>query len=77
MSDKIFKISLKYLHPIDAGFHYNAYNILPFFKEQNYTPNHLTTFSIIFGLSSCYSLYRGYPILTICLSIMSYFFEIH
>lgn len=76
MSHNLFKISLKYLHPIDAGFHYSAYNIMPYFKERNYTPNQLTTCSFIYGLISCYFLYIGYPILTICLSLISYFFDV-
>ena len=75
MSDNIFKIALKYLHPLDVGFSINAYKSLPFFKKMELTPNDLTGMSIIFGLLSVIFLYRKNPYLASVCSIISYFFD--
>ena len=75
-SHQIFKVGLKDLHPIDAAVHYNAYRLLPMFKKLNYTPNDLTTESIICGLFSVCFLYRGNAYLAVLSSFMSYFFDV-
>ena len=76
MSNHLFKINLKHLHPIDVGMYYNAYNISSTLKKYNVTPNNITTLCAFYGILSCYSLYNGYKYTAIFLSIVSYFFDV-
>ena len=70
------KIKLNKENPIDL-FLLNISNILnPYFYYSNHTPNTITTYSFIFGLLSCYFLYKGNTGLFALSFIISYFFDI-
>ena len=75
MSDKLFKMKLEHMHPLEAGVYINAYNDLPIFKELNLTPNHITTISVFFGIISLYNLWKGNAILAIIFSYISYYYD--
>ena len=47
-----------------------------FLYYTNHTPNMLTTYSFIFGLLSCYFLYKGNVNLFALLFVISYFFDV-
>jgi len=75
MSDELFKMRLKHMHPLEAGIYINAYKELPKMKNMNMTPNQITTISIIFGVISLYNLWQGNPILTIIFSYISFYYD--
>lgn len=62
-------------NPIDNVLISLADYLCPFFKKTGHTPNMITTYSLLFGLLSMWSLYKGY-IWSFAISYMiSYFFD--
>ena len=49
--------------------------ISPYFHKMNFTPNGITTLSLITGLLSCYFLHKNKPFLSVSLLFLSYFFD--
>ena len=49
--------------------------ISPYFNKMNFTPNGITTLSLITGLLSCYFLHKNKPFLSVSLLFLSYFFD--
>jgi phosphatidylglycerophosphate synthase len=49
--------------------------IAPFFKKLHFTPNGITTLSLIFGLLSIISLYYGHVVLCVIFYFISYIFD--
>ena len=50
--------------------------LCPFFKSLNFTPNGITTLSLIFGLLSVYFLYKGKLYLFALTYFVSYYFDV-
>ena len=48
----------------------------PFFKKLNFTPNTLTTFSLVLGLLTCYTFYKKKYKLSAILLFSSYIFDV-
>lgn len=70
------KIPNKFENPIDIGLANLANKIKPFFYSLNFTPNHITTISVIFAICCIYSLYKEQYILSSIMLLLSYFFDI-
>ena len=69
------KLDPKYNNPIDNKLYHLAKILNPYFHSLHFTPNGLTTLSLIFGLISCYFLYHNQFVpfaLTYCIS---YYFD--
>lgn len=49
--------------------------VSPFFHKLNFTPNGITTLSLITGLLSCYFLHKNKPYLSVSFLLLSYFFD--
>ena len=49
--------------------------ISPYFHKMNFTPNGITTLSLITGLLSCYFLHKNKPFLSVSLLFLPYFFD--
>ena len=49
--------------------------LCPLFKALHFTPNGITTISLVFGLLSAYLLYKGHPYLFGITFFISYFFD--
>jgi phosphatidylglycerophosphate synthase len=62
-------------NPIDNILLIFAEMFCPFFKSLNFTPNGLTTLSLIFGLCSVYALYIGKIYTFALFYFISYFFD--
>ena len=45
--------------PIDNIMYKLCEQLSPYFKNTNHTPNMITTYSLVFGLLACYSLYES------------------
>lgn len=61
-------------NPIDNVFIYLSEIMNPVYRKLNFTPNILTTFSLIFGILASLALYEGFYVISgICLLIMYYF----
>jgi hypothetical protein len=50
--------------------------VCPFFKKIGFTPNGITTLSLIFGIASAYYLYKGKIYMFALLYTISYFFDV-
>jgi len=69
------KIAREYENPIDNLIIDAVDMLCPAFKKLNFTPNGITTLSMIFGLLSIYFLYKGHPYLFGVTYFISYFFD--
>lgn len=69
------KIEKQYENPIDNINIDIASWMCPFFKKLGFTPNGITTISLIFGLLSIYLLYKGHIWLFAITFYLSYFFD--
>lgn len=69
------KIPAKYENPLDHILISIADKICPTFKKFGFTPNMITTLSLIFGLFAIVFLWKGYLVLFIVFYIISYFFD--
>ena len=49
--------------------------VSPFFHKLNFTPNGITTLSLITGLLSCYFLHKNSPYMSVSFLLLSYFFD--
>lgn len=63
------------INPIDKVFNILVDYFNPIFYKIGFTPNILTTFSLLFGLISMYYFYFDKNILAACLFIINYFFD--
>lgn len=70
------KIPNKFENPIDILLSKLADKISPYFYSLNFTPNHITTMSVIFSICCIYTLYKEYYILSSIMLLLSYFFDI-
>lgn len=61
--------------PIDNILYYLIEKIEYKFKELNFTPNIITTISLIFGLLSSFLLYNNYYLVSSILYFVAYFFD--
>jgi phosphatidylglycerophosphate synthase len=69
------KIPETYDNPIDNYLLKIVEKVTPFFRKMKLTPNDLTSFSLLFGISSIYFIYKGNYILGSILYLVSYFFD--
>lgn len=46
-----------------------------YYKKLDYTPNVLTTYSLVFGLMSAYFFYYSHNLIAICLFIIAYYYD--
>ena len=69
------KIEEKYENPFDNIIIDFAEKINPIFKKFNFTPNMLTTLSLIFGILSPYFIYIKYYNLAAFFYLLSYMFD--
>jgi phosphatidylglycerophosphate synthase len=69
------KIDRKYENPIDNIFIDIGEICNPLWKRLNFTPNTLTTLSLLFGLLAVYNLYKRNILLFMIFYIISYFFD--
>lgn len=69
------KIPTKYENPFDNILLQIADDMQHYFYEANFTPNHITTISIILCIISVYCLYNKMYCLAALLFISSYFFD--
>jgi hypothetical protein len=69
------KIEKKYENPFDNILIDLCEYCSPFFHKLNFSPNDITTLSLIFGILSIYFLYKNNLVLFIVLYIISYFFD--
>ena len=69
------KIKQEYENPIDNGFIFISETLNPLWKLLNFTPNTLTTLSLIFGLLAVYYLYKGHVWKFIIFYTISYHFD--
>ena len=75
------KIDTNYYNPIDQKLIDISDKLSPTFKNLNFTPNGITTLSLIFGVLSIYVLYKPsnntyIPYLFTILYLISYFFDV-
>lgn len=70
------KISYEFENPIDILLSKVAHKIKPVFYSLNFSPNNITTISVIFGVCSIYSLYKEQYLLSAIMLLISYFFDI-
>lgn len=61
--------------PIDVILCKLGHKLAPTFKKLNFTPNCITTLSLIFGILSAIALWKGYVWLFAILYFISYFFD--
>lgn len=69
------KIDREYENPIDDIIIDFTEKVNPYYHNLDLTPNHLTIFSLIFGLSSAYLLFNQHNILAGCAWFISYYFD--
>lgn len=69
-------IPLKYENIIDKLIVKYCSPLYPFFKKMGFTPNILTTISLILGLLTCYSFYKKKFKLSAILLFLSYIFDV-
>lgn len=62
-------------NPIDTFLYKIIDNHLEFYNNNNFTPNKITTLSLISGLLSGYSFYKDQYILSALLFLLSYYFD--
>jgi phosphatidylglycerophosphate synthase len=68
--------NIDYYNPIDRGLENMADYISPFLKKYNFTPNTITTFSLLTALASLYNLYNRDTTNFAIFLILSYFFDV-
>lgn len=69
------KIPSSYENPLDDLFLDLCELACPFFSSFNFTPNDITTFSLMFGIISVVCLYKGYVLNFALTFFISYFFD--
>jgi phosphatidylglycerophosphate synthase len=69
------KLPSLYENPIDDILLDLCESACPFFSSYNFTPNHITTFSLMFGIISVVCLYKGYVLNFAITFFISYFFD--
>ena len=69
------KILPQYENPIDNFNIYLSNELCPLFKKMNFTPNGITTLSLLFGLISIVLLWKGYILAFAITYYISYFFD--
>ncbi len=69
------KLSSKYENPIDNILLYITEKLNPVYKYLNFTPNTLTTFSLVFALGGLYIYTKNYIILGPILYFIGYYFD--
>jgi len=69
------KIHPRYENPIDNFLIDLSSKLCPSFKKAGFNANGITTISLIFGLLSVYSLWKGYVFIFAILYFISYFFD--
>ena len=75
MSNPLFKVDLKYLHPFESYVYRTLNDNLHYLKPYNITPNHLTTCNIIASIISAHCLYKNNKLLAIIFFVLSYIFD--
>ena len=75
MSNPLYKVDPKLLHPFESYVYRTLNDYLHYLKPYNITPNHLTTCNIISSIISAYYLYFNNKILSIIFLILSYIFD--
>lgn len=70
------KIPPEHECPIDNLMLYMADPLLKCFKAMNFTPNGITTLSLVFGVASTFSLYKGHVWISVACMALSYFFDV-
>jgi phosphatidylglycerophosphate synthase len=70
------KLPPEYDDPVDLFFKKIIDVINPFFKNWGFTPNMITTISLLFGLLACYLYYKQNYILSSFSFMTSYFFDV-
>ena len=75
MSDPLYKVDLKYLHPFESYVYRTLNDYLHYLKPYNVTPNQLTTCNIIASILSAYCLYNNQKYLAIIFFIVSYILD--
>lgn len=75
MNDSSRKFPENLENPFDNFILLYGTKLFPLFKSLKFTPNILTTFSLIFGLLSCYSLYAQNFTASCLLFFLSYTFD--
>lgn len=70
------KISYDFENPIDIVLSEISHKIKPVFYSLNFSPNNITTISVIFGICSIYSLYKDNYVLCAIMLLLSYFFDV-
>ena len=75
MSNPLFKVDPKYLHPFESYVYTTLNNHIHHLRPYNITPNHLTTCNIITSIISGYYLYKNTKSVAIIFLILSYIFD--
>lgn len=73
---KLIKINKKFLHPIDIIFYNIIKKISPAFKKFNFSPNMITSLSLIITLIGIYAFYIDLRIISSLLIFLGYFFDV-
>ena len=66
------KIIREIENPIDNIFIDLAESTAPFYKSLNMTPNQLTTFNLLFGLTASYLFYKEYRCMAVIFYLIAY-----
>ena len=69
------KVGIEYENPIDNMCYDLAKSMLPYFRSMNFTPNGITTLSLLFGLAAICFLYNKQFIPFAIMYIISHFFD--
>lgn len=69
------KLLSKYEDPVNLLTINNSEPVLRFFKKHNFTANHLTLLSFVFGMLSCYLYFLDYKIYAGLCHMISYYFD--
>jgi len=69
------KLDPKYENPIDLVLIKLSHIVKPFFHNLNFTANHITTLSVIFGIAAIYLLYIDKVLLSVFALFICYFFD--
>ena len=70
------KIYRRYQDPIDTLSTNLSIKLEPYFKKMNFTPNGITTLSIIAGVMSIYFIFKEYFIIAGLFCLLCYFFDV-
>lgn len=69
------KVNIEYENPIDNIYYGLAESLNPYFHNMNFTPNGITTLSLLFGLAACCSLYNKQFIPFAIMYLISYYLD--